>query len=313
MTQTEVMEFAPPGTPADLGARPTGLVAVVNANSSGVRRVPALLDELRRGARAADVPLSEVVTAGHEELRRVLRDAGTRRVVLIGGDGSVQASVNATPSPPELALLSAGRANNIARALGIPTEPSGAVAVALRARCRPLDVLCVEGRRGTLRCVEGVSAGFQARARATYGGVNSGDLGAGVRAFARALRDHRPAHVELEVDGRPAFAGDVAQVFLSSMPFFGFGFRVDPLADPSDGMLEAIVLPARSRRELARLLIAAYRGTHVRRPGVLVIRGRRATLHSDLALAGDGTPFDAGDVIVSIEPAAVRIAAPGPW
>ena len=57
-----------------------------------------------------------------------------------------------------------------------------------------------------------------------------------------------PERVALRVDGAPLFAGPAAQVFLSNLPFFGFGFHVDPFADPSDGILEAIVLESATRR-----------------------------------------------------------------
>jgi len=302
-------------TPLDQGAvadvRLAGVLAIVNANASGARRVRDLLDELRRGARAAGIPVTEHVTSSPDELGRVLEEAEGRRVVLVGGDGSVQAAANATTNLPELALLAAGRANNIARALGIPLDPAESVAVALTASCRPLDLLRVEGPTRTLRCVEGLSAGFQARARSTYDGVNSGDLVAGVRSLLHALQDHRPAHLALEVDGRPVYEGDVAQVFVSNLPFFGFGFRVDPLADPADGRFEAIVVTADTRRELVRMLLAARSGAHIGRPGVEVVRGSRATLRGHLALAGDGTLLGAGDVSVTVEPSALHVASAG--
>ena len=86
---------------------------------------------------------------------------------------SSAATAPCTPRPtrrsrlPELALIPAGRANNIARALGIPTERADALAVAVGAP-RPLDALHVETPDSSLYAVEGVSAGFQrTRARAT--------------------------------------------------------------------------------------------------------------------------------------------------
>ena len=66
-----------------------------------------------------------------------------------------------------------------------------------------------------------------------------------------------------------------AQLFLSNLPYFGFGFEVDPGADPADGRFEAIVFEARSRRRLLRLLLAAPARPpprHARRPP----RGRHA-------------------------------------
>lgn len=294
----------------DLRVPEAGLLVIVNANASGERRARRLLEALRRTARARDVPATERITSNAGELRRALEDAGDRRVVLVGGDGTVEAAVNATTPSPELALLPAGRANNIAHALGIPVDPAAAVTVALTAPSRDLDVLRVESPAGALRCVEGVSIGFQARARSAYDGVNSADLRAGIRALLGALRDQQPAWAELVLDGQRVFAGDVAQVFVSNLPYFGFGFRVDPLADPADGRLEVIVASVRTRHELGRLLLAARSGTHIHRPGVLVFQGRRATVHGRLPLAGDGAVLGVGDVSVVTEPGALHLAAP---
>jgi diacylglycerol kinase (ATP) len=77
----------------------------------------ALLE--KQGARA-----EALVTGSKDELWSVLRSAAAagRRVVLVGGDGTVHAAANAPLSRlPELALVPTGRANNVARALGVPT------------------------------------------------------------------------------------------------------------------------------------------------------------------------------------------------
>jgi Diacylglycerol kinase catalytic domain len=49
-----------------------------------------------------------------------------RRVVLAGGDGTLHAAANVAPPGSEMALIPAGRANNVARSLGIPLEPDAA-------------------------------------------------------------------------------------------------------------------------------------------------------------------------------------------
>ena len=80
------------------------------------------------------------------------------------------------------------------------------------------------------------------------------------------------------MDGEPAYSGQAAQVFLSNMPLFGFGFRVDPMANPADGVLEAIVLEAESRVEAIGMLLAVYRGRHLRSPHACVFAAHEATL-----------------------------------
>lgn len=250
------------------------------------------------------------LTRTEPELRQALEEADGRRVVLVGGDGTLHAAVNAGIALPEVALIPAGRANNVARALGIPKDLAGAARIAAGAPARPLDLLLVETQARVIYAVEALSAGLQAEARGAYAAENSGDLRAGARALAGALRRYRPYEVHLRVDGQWLHRGAAAQVFLSNFPLFGPGFPVAPDADPADGLLEALVLPAPSRRAAGRLLLSTWRGRHLRRRGAKVRRAARAVLATPLPLACDGTPLGVGTASVTVEPGKLRIAAP---
>jgi diacylglycerol kinase (ATP) len=288
---------------------------VVNTRASGVddpertsQELVALLEELGATAGA-------VVTRTEPGLWEALRAAAAsgRRVVLVGGDGSLHAAANAPLAAlPELALVPAGRANNIARALGIPSDRLGALEIAARAEARPLDALRVRTPGRSLLAVEAVSAGFQAEARHAYAAGNSADLRSGLRAFAAQLRRYAPYRIAARLDGVELGTERAAQVFLSNLPFFGFGFEVNPGADPADGRLEAVLLDAAGRLSLLRLLGAAYRGRHLGRPGVVRVSGRRAELTHPVPLVADTVPLGTTTASVSVEPARLRVAAPAP-
>jgi diacylglycerol kinase (ATP) len=281
---------------------------VVNARASGADGVVA---GATSALRTAGARVRALVTADEQELAAAIRGADGRRVVLVGGDGTVHALANLdVPALPTAALLPAGRANNIARALGIPVDWSAAAEVALRGRTAAVDALEVVTPARTLFAVEGVSAGFHAAARHRYTAENSADLRAGARALVAQLAAFRPHEVTLRADGAPAFAGSAAQVFLSNLPLFGFGFRVDPLADPADGRLEAIVLEAASRREVVRLLSAARNGTHIGRQGVTWRRAARVHLEAPLPLVADAQPLGVTTAVVTVAPGRVRLVAP---
>lgn len=285
------------------------VLVVVNGNASGSVDPERLLAEVRGHVAGGGGRSDGAITRSEHELKEALDVAGGRRVVLVGGDGTLHSALNAAYPLPEIALVPTGRANNVARALGVPADVAAAAHAAITAPARPVDVLRVESEVGLLWCVEGVSAGIQADARARYEGENSGDLRAGVDAFRDALRAYHPYDVDLEVDGRTGFLGQAAQVFLSNLPFFGFGFRVDPVARAADGLLEAIVLEAGTRRRVARLLVSAYRGSHLDRVGVTIRRASEAVLHGCLPLTGDGTPLGVGEASVSVEQGRLRVAA----
>jgi diacylglycerol kinase (ATP) len=304
---------ARPSTPrrAPLSVVSRDVELVVNANASGNRDVGEVVARAANALRDAGARVRESLTADEHELAATVRQAEDRRLVLVGGDGTVHALANLDlPELPPAALLPAGRANNIARALGIPVDWAAAAQLAVRGRATAVDALRVVTPRRTLFAVEGVSAGFHAAARHRYDGTNSADLAAGVRALAAELRGFRQAHVALRVDGAPLYDGTAAQVFLSNLPYFGFGFHVDPLADPSDGRLEAMVLEAATRADVVRMLAAARGGRHLDRPGATWSSGRSAQLERPLPVVADAQPLGVTTVAVTVAAGRLRLVAP---
>jgi membrane protein DedA with SNARE-associated domain/diacylglycerol kinase family enzyme len=309
-----VVEIEERGHPRNLrqASKVGGLLVAVNRNASGLddpertgRELVAILEELGEQA-------SAVVTSSERELWNLLRSAEALdvRVVLVGGDGTVHSAANAPLARlPELALVPTGRANNVARALGIPVGRAEALAVAAGAPAQPLDALRVATPDRFVYAVEAVSAGFHAEARAGYEAENSADLWQGVKALVRAVRRYRPYGATLELGFRRLRSSQAAQLFLSNLPYFGFGFEVDPGADPSDGRLEAILIEARGRGRLLRLLAAARRGRHIGRRGVSRVSATRARLNEALPLVADAVPLGVTTATVSVEHARLRVAS----
>jgi len=284
---------------------------IVNARASGAGEGGDVLARATSALRAAGGRVHARLTADEAQFAAAVRGAGDRRLVLVGGDGTVHALANlGLPALPPAGLLPAGRANNIARALGIPVDWAAAAELAVRGRPAGVDVLQVVTPERTLYAVEGVSGGFHAAARHRYRGENSADLAAGVRAFASELAAFRAHRVVLRADGAPMFDGPAAQVFLSNLPLFGFGFRVAPMADPADGRLEAIVLDAATRRGVVGLLAAARRGTHIGREDVSWKRATRARLEVPMALVADAQPLGVTTATVTVDPGRLRLVVP---
>ena len=287
----------------------------MNGRASGVEDPRRTAAELVAILEEIESPADAVVTSSEDDLFEALRSAVAtrRRLVLVGGDGSLHAAANARIGRlPDLALIPQGRANNVARALGIPTDRVGALAVAAHAPARPLDALRVDTPTESLYAVEAVSAGFQAEARSGYNAENSADLREGLRALIDAFRDFAPYRVHTRFDHAELASRTGAQLFFSNLPYFGFGFEVDPGADPSDGRFEAILVEATRRGELLRLLAASYRGHHLEHPGVHRITTRHAELNEPLPLVADAVPLGSTTATVGVEPGRLRVAAPDP-
>jgi diacylglycerol kinase family enzyme len=303
---------APPtlGPPASAPSVRVPLCVVVNGNASGAnvtRRVDRLLAGLR--AEGADVEL--VHTSAPADLAAVWATAGARRLVLVGGDGGIHAAANVGGPPRDIALIPAGRANNVARSLGIPLDWTQAARLAAHGQVRPIDV--IEARAGdrTRFVVEGVSVGFLAQARVRYRGRNSADLRAGLRAGMAALAHFHPMAVRVAgPDGAELL--HISQLLVANLPLYEFGLRVAPRADPTDATLDLVAIDAPSRRAVLRMIVDLRRGTHLRRPNVHAWRAPEVTIETNgcSPVVAASTDLGPGAVVLRPVPAALRLVRP---
>ena len=294
-------------------ARTRSLLLIANANASGLADVRRSVERARSLLSGFGARVDARATATQEELAEVFRGSPHERVVVLGGDGSLHALANLPAAAGrEIALLPAGRANNIATTLGLPTDLAAAASLAVSGAARPLDAIVATSARGCYRAVEGVSVGYLARARVRYRGRNSADLPAGVAAGIKALPGLRPLRIELEADG----VGDVVtapQLFAANLSRYGFGLHVAPGADPSDGLLDLVVLESRGRLSLLQALARMRRGDNV--PAArLVKRARYVRIDPAGAspVVSDSTSLGSGPVELVVERAALKVVTPSP-
>jgi diacylglycerol kinase (ATP) len=286
------------------------LLLVANGNASGLVGRPELVDGAKRLLAAAGSRVELHLTSSVEELAELVVGE-ERRTVLLGGDGSVHAFANVAGPKPQIALLPAGGANNIARSLGVPLDPALAARVAVESAGRPIDLIEVVSGGRRMLAVEGVSVGFHSLARARYHSTNSADLRAGLAAGLGALAGFRPISIALETDGALELR-TVSQLFVSNLGLYGPGFQVAPDSDPADGRLEVVEIGTRGRLGVVRMLSQLRNGSHIGREDVRELRARRVRIATGGAapVIADTTNLGTGPVELTVEPAALTIGAP---
>jgi diacylglycerol kinase (ATP) len=292
---------------------PTGrssLLLVANANASGLAGKRETVDRAASLLRGFGARVESRWTASPAELDELVSEE-ERRVVLIGGDGTLQAVANINGHKPEIALLPRGRANNIARALGVSPDLNWSAKLAVQGIAHPIDGISVETPELTMTALEGVSVGFHAQARARYRGVNSADTAAGVAAALSAFAHFEPVSIVLELDGASELLR-LGQLFVVNFPFFGPGLPVARDADPGDGVLEVVDLDAATRSTLAVELAHLRRGTHLRQRGVRIRSARRIRITTRAAspVVADTTVLNSGPVELTVRPRTLHVVGP---
>src|SRR5690606_35388309 len=93
-----------------------------------------------------------------------------RRLIVAGGDGSINAAVNALArmdNPPQLGLIPLGTANDLSASLAIPNDPLQALELIEQGPVVPLDVIQVISESQDAWCINMATGGNSARVTET--------------------------------------------------------------------------------------------------------------------------------------------------
>lgn len=285
------------------------LMLVVNPRASGV--TPALVEAVERAARAFGARRSTLVTESPREWLDALDGDPACLVLLLGGDGTLHAAVNESELRPTVALVPAGRANNVARSLGIPLRPDAAVRLALEGQVKPIDLVRAATPSARHVTVEAVSVGFLAQARARYHAANSAHVASALAAGMHALAEFHPLRVRLAT---PMFERELtlAQLFVANLPLYAFGLHVAPEAELTDGLLDVVAIEGHGRTGIPPMLhrLATDTGRSARGVHRWRVPWARIDVVGGSPVVSDSVDLGPGPLEVDVLPENLRIVRP---
>jgi YegS/Rv2252/BmrU family lipid kinase len=276
---------------------------LMNPTSAGGKPL-RVLPGLQQALDAAGAEHRVIETRDMAHATHAARDASGHGeiVVALGGDGLVGKLAGALRGSAPLGVVPAGRGNDFARALGIPEDVGGATSVLLDGVRKALDL--GEANGNPFACIASLGYDSEANRIANDARIVRGNM---VYAYAaiRALMAWKPAHFTVRLDGREhRFEGYT--VAAANTAYYGGGMHMAPAADPSDGLLEVIMVEDVSKLRALLNLPKAFKGTHVEEEFVSVHRAREVEIAAD-------RPFDVyadGDPLTTL-PATVRLVRGG--
>lgn len=282
---------------------------VANGHATHVR--PELVARVESEILGWGAACRTVVTESAEELAALLAESGARRVLLLGGDGTVHAAANSEGARPELALIPAGGANNIARSLGIPLDPRAAARLAVEGRAKPIDAIEAVTWSERYVAVEGVSVGFLSEARSHYHEESSEHVASALAAGAAALARFHPPGIRVLGDG----AGDafpLVQLFVANLPLYAFGLHVAPQADATDGLLDVVAVEGGGRHDVVAMILRLLRPDDGEHTSTRHWRAAhvRVDTHGALPVVADSRVLQQGGVDLRVLPGELPIVRP---
>jgi len=274
---------------------------IVNPAAAGGRvgrEWPGVEAKVRELGLAAPVVTTEA--PGHAtELAEAAVRGGVRQVVVAGGDGTLCEAAEGLyrAGGGALAFLPLGTGNDCARTLGIPLELEHAARAAAAAVTRPFDLIKV-GDRVVLNAI-GIGLTGEINRRAVRIKVVRGIAAYLVTAIVCLFRYPAPRVVLRTPEER--WSGRMSLLAVHNGPTTGGGFRLTPQAQPTDGLLDACLVPEVGPFGRLTRLVAAMRGTLASKRGTLELQATGLDLEYEEPLPAH---FDGNQT--SLAPPSVR-------
>lgn len=273
---------------------PVLLLANAEAGGDQTEALETAVDILRE---ATDVEVCKTSNPG--ELDGVLQRAGSRSLVVAGGDGSLHAVIAALHRRHELdrhpiGLIPLGTGNDFARTVGIPLDPAEAAEQLIDSVPRATDLI-VDELGGVVVNNVHAGAGALASRKAVSWKERLGPFGLGIVGYpiGAAMATLNPPHVRLriEADGKVVADMDrqVLMVAVGNGASVGGGTDLNPEADPRDGKLDLMVSFSTDLVARAGYALHLLRGRHEQRDDVVALRASQVTISGeDFWLSADG-------------------------
>lgn len=279
-----------------------------------------------RGGRAAARLVRRLEDRGHEvrtafttgpgDAGRCLRELGAGaaaaddRIVVVGGDGTLNEVVNALADPARVPLvqLAVGTANMLARDLGLPRRPAAVARLLETGTVRRIDL----GRIGRERFAMNVSCGFDAMVVEEIRARRRGTLG--FRGYlvpiARSLRRYREPRLAVSLDG--GAPRSAALVLVSNLRNYGGLFSITANARCDSGRFEVCLFARARRRDLVRYALGGLLRRVGRLSGVETVGAGRVRIESaePVAVQVDGDARGTTPVEIRVEPGALAMVVP---
>lgn len=278
--------------------------AIVNPTAGASTGVAALL-QVGRLLREAGAELETEYSRSLAHAQELARGAGERqRVVLaVGGDGIVGGIGGALSGSGTLfGIVPAGRGNDFARALGLPTDPAALAKALLHHEPRRVDTIEVESAHGRAVALGSVYAGVDALANRH---ANQARLLKGSASYyaggLRAVTTWRPAAYKVTIDGE-AIDHRGYTVVAANSAYYGSGRIIAPDARLDDGLLHVVMISEAPRRLFFTLMNELKTGAHVHRPEVRIAQGREIRIEADREV-----PFGTDGEVDAVLPVTARV------
>ncbi len=289
----------------------TLIANVRSGRGKAAKQLPGLTARLDELGLVYEVRTTE--HPGHAtEIALEALENGSRFLVAMGGDGTIQEVVNgmikddkAIQADAVLGVVAAGTGCDFIKTFGLPPDPVQAA--------RNLD-----GEEAFLIDIGKITYMQDGQEKVRYF-ANIAEVGMGAATVDRAarlprwlgptvyffafwmtIRKHKATKVVVDLIDRK-YEGYMNNMVVANCQYFGGGMKVAPKAAPTDGLLDIQIDHARKREAIA-LIPKIYKGQHVPHPDIKEAKRAKLSITTERPL-----PIEADGEVLGYTPASFEV------
>lgn len=294
---------------------PSHCLLLVNPISGG-RKAIANHESVFKQLDQAGMHVRVYVSSNQDDLVAAINTADEQLVVLLSGDGSLQAAAQTIINaklPIVLAPLPAGRGNDFCARLGIPKDINQAVAKILKnPELVSVDVIRINKDLVALGALSiGIDAAAAQISHQIQQGGNRWLKGAPLYVYSAfsALRSWQTAQISFSLDDGKVVSEGIWLFVVSNSGQFGGGMKISPNSELEDGVLEIISVGEVSKLDFVKTLPKVFSGRHMSHPKLrqFSVQKIELTAATKLAVFADGEPMGTTPVSASVLPRALQV------
>lgn len=288
-----------------------GPYVIFNPTAGASTDVDAVFAQLKRLN-----PSAVCITRKRGDAQKFAREALHKKcsyIVTAGGDGTLNEVVNGVARSDLgicLGLVPLGTGNDFARSLGLTTVIEDNIDILLAKKNKPIDLVRVQSNR-RLRYFVNVSAGgfsdivdekLTPAIKEAWGPL------AYLRSAAEALPELHAYRTQIILDGKKYLAAELYNVVIANGRFVAGGLPIAPDADPSDGLLDIVLIPTHPVAKIAWLAAEILLGKHLAGSAVILRRAKKIAVRSRprMWFNVDGEPVGTVPAIFEVIPRALN-------
>lgn len=208
---------------------------------SGTRKKDLVKDLIVRKTRAAGIDfeiLPSKSDGSYDNLQRIIKKDAITDVVICGGDGTVNAVVNALQGiTVNIGIIPIGSGNSLAFAAKIPKQTSRALEVVFNGRACLTDAFYVNEKFSCVLC----GIGFDAEVAHAFAKQKTRGLQTYIRISTIQFFKSKPYPFEIKLKDR-VLKTDAYFISIANSNQFGNNVTIAPMANMSDGLLDIVIV-----------------------------------------------------------------------